>query len=174
MRSPAALRNYKLQDTKPLLARNEPDANCNGGALERAASTRSTRQRYHQPLRDFVSRDEHTAETPLTLFEEAVALALVAPRSKASSRMMTLSDREVIVDKIQVQQVALDLIRNGIEVMASCPRREVAKVETYTVADNGPGSSADIRRPTVPALCYKQTPWHGCEAINLPDDHCVI
>ncbi|MGY3034225.1 signal transduction histidine kinase [Bradyrhizobium sp. USDA 4354] len=48
-----------------------------------------------------------------------------------------------IVDKIQIQKVALDLIRNAIEAMASCPRREVA-VNRFTVADKGPGISADI------------------------------
>ncbi|MFK4718993.1 hypothetical protein [Bradyrhizobium niftali] len=52
---------------------------------------------------------------------------------------MTRSDRDIIVDKIQIQQVALNLIRNEIETMTSCPRREVANVDTYTVADKGPG-----------------------------------
>ncbi|WP_164936922.1 hypothetical protein [Bradyrhizobium vignae] len=46
---------------------------------------------------------------------------------------MTRSDRDIIVD------VALNLTRCGIEVMASCPRREVAKVDTYTLADKSAG-----------------------------------
>ncbi|WP_245453816.1 ATP-binding protein [Bradyrhizobium sp. AC87j1] len=61
---------------------------------------------------------------------------------------MTRSDRDMIVDKIQIQiqiqKVALDLMRNAIEAMASCPRREAANVDRFTVAHKGPGTSADI------------------------------
>lgn len=48
-----------------------------------------------------------------------------------------------VVDKIQMQKVALDLIRNAIEAMASCPRGEVA-VDRFTVAHKDPGISADV------------------------------
>ncbi|MBB4366849.1 signal transduction histidine kinase [Bradyrhizobium sp. CIR18] len=63
---------------------------------------------------------------------------------------MTRSDRDMIVDKIQIQiqiqiqKVALDLMCNAIESMASCRRREAANLERFTVADKGPGISADI------------------------------
>ncbi|WP_245508672.1 ATP-binding protein [Bradyrhizobium zhanjiangense] len=54
----------------------------------------------------------------------------------------------MIVAKIQIQQVALNLIRNAIEAIASCPRREltvqVAKADRFTVAYKGPGISPDI------------------------------
>ncbi|QOG22920.1 hypothetical protein FOM02_42300 [Bradyrhizobium sp. SEMIA] len=48
-----------------------------------------------------------------------------------------------VVNKIQMQKVAVDLIRNAIDAMASCPRAEVA-VERFTVAHKDPGISADI------------------------------
>ncbi|MDA9483464.1 hypothetical protein XI07_15890 [Bradyrhizobium sp. CCBAU 11445] len=42
-----------------------------------------------------------------------------------------------------MQKVAVDLIRNAIEAVASCPRAEVA-VDRFTVANKDPGISADI------------------------------
>ncbi|MBB4396649.1 hypothetical protein [Bradyrhizobium sp. ERR14] len=88
---------------------------------------------------------------------------------------MTRSDRDMIVDKIQIQiqiqKVALDLMRNAIEAMASCPRREAANVDRFTVAHKGPGISADIAdRLFQPFVAIKR---HGMcvgGAINLPDD----
>ncbi|MEK9284546.1 PAS domain S-box protein [Bradyrhizobium sp. ISRA442] len=116
----SAIANY-MRDTKALLAPDKPNANRIGDALEHVAQQAN----------------------PLTLLEEAVALALVGPKEQGV-RVMIRSDRDVIVDKIQIQQVALNLIRNAIEAMASCPRREVANVDKFTVADKGPGISADI------------------------------
>ncbi|WP_430649289.1 hypothetical protein [Bradyrhizobium shewense] len=56
---------------------------------------------------------------------------------------MTRSDRDMIVDKIQIQiqKVALDLIRNAIEAMASCPRREAANVDRFTLLIRAPASA---------------------------------
>ncbi|WP_439360630.1 ATP-binding protein [Bradyrhizobium sp. DASA03007] len=79
----------------------------------------------------------------------------------------------MIVAKIQIQQVALNLIRNAIEAIASCPRREltvqVAKADMFTVADKSLGISPDIADRL--SLCHDQGAWHGRGAINLPDDH---
>ncbi|MFK4718992.1 phosphoglycerate-specific signal transduction histidine kinase [Bradyrhizobium niftali] len=69
-----------MRDTKAPLARTAPDANCNGDALERAAQHALRAKDIIKRPRDFVSRGEHTVEKPLTLLEEAVALALVGPK----------------------------------------------------------------------------------------------
>lgn len=53
----------------------------------------------------------------------------------------------VLVDKIQIQQVLLNLIRNAIEAMQGCERRELVistlpasdDMIAVTVADTGPG-----------------------------------
>jgi two-component system sensor kinase FixL len=59
----------------------------------------------------------------------------------------------VVADKVQIQQVLLNLMRNGIEAMQSSPRRELVVTTTshgdntiaVTVADSGGGIDTEIR-----------------------------
>jgi two-component system, LuxR family, sensor kinase FixL len=58
-----------------------------------------------------------------------------------------------VVDKIQIQQVALNLIRNAIEAMESTSRRELTigvsrdtEFAFFFVADNGAGIAPEIAR----------------------------
>ncbi|MCV4796538.1 ATP-binding protein, partial [Escherichia coli] len=58
----------------------------------------------------------------------------------------------VLVDRIQVQQVFLNLVRNAIEAMEGCPVRKLeirsmreGDCVRVTVADSGPGLDPDIR-----------------------------
>ncbi|WP_235884903.1 MULTISPECIES: hypothetical protein [Bradyrhizobium] len=82
-------------------------------------------------------------EKPLTLLEEAVALALVGPK-ESGVRVMTRSDRDIIVDKIQIQQVALNLIRNEIETMTPASAAKLPTSTRIPLLIRGPASSADI------------------------------
>jgi two-component system sensor kinase FixL len=58
----------------------------------------------------------------------------------------------VLADKIQIQQVLLNLLRNAVEAMDRSPRRELAVVTeaagdgmiAFTVADTGPGIAEDV------------------------------
>jgi two-component system sensor kinase FixL len=58
----------------------------------------------------------------------------------------------VLVDKVQIQQVLLNLIRNAVEAMAESPRRELA-IESrsapggmvqISVVDTGPGLAPEV------------------------------
>ena len=107
-------------------------------------------------LREFVARGEveKTIESLATLVEDASELALIGAREKgveASFRLDPDAD-SVLVDRIQIQQVLINLMRNAIEAMAGWPRR-VLTVSTapdeagfvrVIVADTGPGVSAEI------------------------------
>ena len=58
----------------------------------------------------------------------------------------------VLADKVQIQQVVLNLMRNAIEAMADSPQREVAVIARpaadamveVSVIDTGPGISREV------------------------------
>ena len=107
-------------------------------------------------LREFVSRGEteKRPENLNSLVEEASALALVGAKEEGVKTVFSF-DREiapVLVEKVQIQQVLLNLMRNAIEAMHGCARKELLvststldkdKVEV-SVADTGSGLSGDI------------------------------
>jgi two-component system sensor kinase FixL len=77
-------------------------------------------------LRDFVAKGEaeHRIENLRQVLEEACALAMVAAKDRnVRLRFDFASDAKlVLADKVQVQQVALNLIRNGLEAMEDSTR----------------------------------------------------
>ena len=86
--------------------------------------------------------------------EEAAALALLG--SGRGVRLTTEFARNlpsVFIDKVQIQQVLLNLIRNAVEAMHDSPRRELAikallsedGVVEISVADSGPGLPQRVR-----------------------------
>src|SRR5690606_30201171 len=87
------------------------------------------------------------------LIEEAGALALVGAKEHGVRVEFDFSPRVnlVLADKVQIQQVVLNLIRNAMDAMIESPRREM-KVATaadgefvrVTVSDTGSGVSAEI------------------------------
>ena len=78
-------------------------------------------------LRDFISHGEteRRVESLQRLINEASALALVGSREHGIEVEVTLDPRadQVFVDRIQVQQVLLNLIRNAIDAMVEAPVR---------------------------------------------------
>ncbi len=106
--------------------------------------------------RDFVSRGESVRkfEDLATLVEEASALALVGAKEGGVRVSCKLDPRakRVFGDKIQIQQVLLNLIRNAIEAMQEGVVRELTlstrQVDRTTVevivADTGPGISPQV------------------------------
>jgi len=80
-------------------------------------------------LREFVSKGEaeRSIESLPQLLEEAGALAMVGARER-NVRLRYEIDPGVdlvLADKVQIQQVALNLIRNGIEAMEESPKKEL-------------------------------------------------
>jgi two-component system sensor kinase FixL len=107
-------------------------------------------------LRDFVARGEsdRRVEEVRKLIEEASALALVGVRDKGIRVRFELDPRVefVLADKVQIQQVILNLMRNAIEAMEESERRELVvsaapapdSMIRISVADTGSGISPDI------------------------------
>lgn len=107
-------------------------------------------------LREFVARGEserHVEALP-KLIEEASALALVGAKERGVRITFALDPAAayVLADRIQVQQVLLNLIRNALDAMSHAQRRELAiatkvlssELIEISVADTGPGISPAI------------------------------
>lgn len=107
-------------------------------------------------LREFVTRGgvEKSPHDVNKLIEEAGALALVGSREQGVRTVFDFAPntRRVMVDKVQIQQVLINLIRNAMEAMRNSERRElvvrtISKEEGYVdieVADTGSGVSEEI------------------------------
>jgi two-component system sensor kinase FixL len=124
-------------------------------AIERAADQAMRAGQIIRRLRQFVARgeSERQVESLPKLIEEASALALVGIK-ETGVRVLTCFDPSaafVFVDKIQIQQVILNLMRNAIEAMQETPVREL-RISTQNdgdtveviVADTGPGIASEI------------------------------
>lgn len=150
----AAIVNYLLAARRLLQSVPEAPARI-GEAMEKAAAQADRAGQVIRRLREFVARGEtdRRQENVNALIEEAEALALVGAKSAGVTTRLMLQPNLplVMVDKVQIQQVLLNLIRNAIEAMDASQERvltvEAAAADgmvTVTVADTGPGLSAEV------------------------------
>jgi two-component system, LuxR family, sensor kinase FixL len=130
-------------------------------ALDEASAQALRAGQIVRRLREFISRGntEKRVEKLRRLVSEAAALALTGTGQIGIDFDIRLDPAVdlVICDRIQVQQVLLNLIRNAVEAMARSPRQQleirsrpaargqasVGLVEVV-VSDSGPGLSPDI------------------------------
>jgi two-component system sensor kinase FixL len=107
-------------------------------------------------LREFVKNvaPERQAEDILTVIAEASALALIGAKDRGIVMRFRPAPSlpRVFVDKTQIQQVLVNLVRNAVEAMETSARREIT-IETVRsenhfvrvhVADRGPGIAAEV------------------------------
>jgi two-component system sensor kinase FixL len=151
----SAIGNY-LMGSKMLLERDPVPHDRVADAVERAAGEALRAGEIIRRLRDFVSRGETELriESLPKLIEEAGALALVGAKEHGIRVRFDLHPDVdlVLADKVQVQQVALNLIRNAIDAMQGCARRALVlsvvphedEMALVTVADTGPGISPEV------------------------------
>ena len=102
-------------------------------------------------LRDYISRGEidRKPESLNQLVSEANVLAMIGAGTRGIEIEVQLdpTSDKVLVDRIQIQQVILNLVRNALEAMDDSPvrrvqissRREKGGSIRVTIADSGPG-----------------------------------
>ncbi|WP_374569803.1 PAS domain S-box protein [Phenylobacterium sp.] len=152
----SAIANY-MKGSVRLLDQPSPDLEKVKSALANSGEQALRAGQIIRRLRDFVAKgeSERRIESMPQLIEEAAALAMVGAKEHGVRLRMSIDPRvdRVLADKVQIQQVLLNLMRNGVDAMEESPRRDLLvtarpvgedMVET-AVADTGPGVSEKIR-----------------------------
>ena len=146
----SAIANY-LSGARRLLERADVDEPRATDALEKAADQALRAGEIIRRLRDFLARGEgeRRVENLPKLVQEACALALVGAKEHSIrvNYALALDTEAVLVDRVQIQQVILNLVRNAIDAMAEHPRRELTiatgaandGMAMISVSDTGPG-----------------------------------
>jgi two-component system sensor kinase FixL len=145
-----AVANY-LETTRDLLVDPDPETVAMvREALEDAARESLRAGHIVRRLRDFVAR----GEVEKRMIEEASALALIGARERGVRAFFHLDPAAtpVLVDRVQIQQVLVNLIRNAVEAMGDAAVRDLTVATAaqanglvrVSVADTGPGISEQV------------------------------
>jgi two-component system, LuxR family, sensor kinase FixL len=135
----SAIANYMKGSRRLLESSSDDRSNMLREAMDRTADQALRAGQIIRRLREFVARGEgeRRVESIKKLVEEASALALVGAKDH-DIRVRFQFDRNVelvLADKVQIQQVLLNLIRNAIEAMEKSDRRELV-ISTSPAADD--------------------------------------
>jgi two-component system sensor kinase FixL len=151
----AAVANY-MKGSVRLLDQEPLDREKVKGALASAGEQALRAGQIIRRLRDFVGKGEaeRRIESLPQLLEEAGALAMVGAKERGVRLRFAIDGGVdlVLADKVQVQQVVLNLMRNAIDAMEDTPRRDLLvaarlvedEMVEVSVSDTGPGISPDI------------------------------
>lgn len=145
-----------LQATRRMLEAGDPAAIARAReAVEKAAQQLLRAGEIIRRLREFAARgDTEKVEVPVdTMINEAIALARISNKFGNTQVVAELADTPpVLADKVQVQQVILNLLRNGLEAMEGTAKpvlavstRRVNDMVEVSVTDTGPGISPEVK-----------------------------
>jgi two-component system, LuxR family, sensor kinase FixL len=152
----AAISNYLKGSQRLLAGRDDQCVVTVRDVLDRAAGQALRAGDIIRRLRDFVGRgeSERHVESMTKLIQEASALALVGAKEKGLRVSFDLDPQAdlVVADKVQVQQVLVNLIRNAIEAMEESTRRDLSistrpagdGIVVVQVDDTGSGISEEM------------------------------
>ena len=145
----SAIANY-LNGARRLLDK-APERNARvDEAMEKAADQALRAGDIIRRLRNFLSRGEgeRTNESLAKIVHEACHLALLGSREADVEVHYSVDPHRdrVVVDRVQIQQVIVNLVRNALDAMHDQPRRMLSvstsisdEMATVTIADSGPG-----------------------------------
>lgn len=152
----AAIMNYLSAAGRTLSKLDAPEAARARELMQKASDQSARAGQIIRHLRDFVEKRDHSRreENINALVEEAVEFALLGSDDLDVKVDIELEDGlpPVFADRIQIQQVILNLARNAVEALQTCSVREL-KVTTSrhdddfirtSVADTGPGLVPEV------------------------------
>jgi two-component system sensor kinase FixL len=152
----AAIANYMKGTRRVLETSTDERSAMLRDAMDKAAEQALRAGQIIRRLRDFVARgeSERRVESVKKLIEEASALALVGVKDQGV-RVRFVYDPAidlVLADKVQIQQVLINLLRNAVEAMQESEKRELVistanggdGTVAISVADTGSGIAPDI------------------------------
>ena len=152
----SAIANYLKGSRRLLEGASDEKSAAMRDALDKAADQAMRAGHIIRRLRDFVARgeSERRVESITKLVEEASALALVGVKDLGIRVQFQFNPEIdlVIADRVQVQQVVLNLIRNAMDAMETSQTRDlvvaIAPAESghvrISVTDSGSGISPEI------------------------------
>jgi len=151
-----AIGNYIRASLLMLSAPEPPSAAKVRSVLEKAALQTTRASEIVRNLREFARKGEvvRRPENLTVVVQEAMALARLGIKDRSLRVRLRLAGdaRWAVINRVQIQQVLVNLIRNAIEAMENEPRRELivatasggADLIEISVADTGPGLSHDV------------------------------
>ena len=152
----SAIANYMKGSRRLLENSTDEQSGLLRGALDKAADQALRAGQIIRRLRDFVARGEgeRRVESVRRVVEEASALALVGAKDQGI-RVRYQFDPAidlVLADKVQIQQVLINLLRNAVDAMETSQRRELVisseavneGMISISVADTGSGISPEM------------------------------
>ena len=152
-----AINNY-VQAARRVLEHDEMDATLRASAMIDKASTQVLRAgAIIRNMRDFIEKRESTRiSADLNgVVRQAIDLGLAGLAHHDVLLRLDLDEclLPVLIDKVQIQQVLVNLIRNGMEAMEAVDRRELLIATALdggfaevTVRDTGPGLREDVQK----------------------------
>ena len=152
----SAINNYLKGSQRLLEGADDERAALMRDAIDKAGDQAMRAGQIIRRLRDFVSRgeSERRVESITKLVEEASALALVGVKDRGIRVTFQFdpSVELVLADRVQIQQVLLNLIRNAMDAMEDTKRRELIvsvmpageNLVRVSVADTGLGIAPEV------------------------------
>ncbi|WP_225421127.1 PAS domain-containing sensor histidine kinase [Sphingomonas parva] len=125
-----------------------------GSALDQARASIARAGEIIRRIRTMLWRGNNNREVHdiRALIDESLRLALIGATASGIACRVVAHSIDIFVDRVQIEQVLLNLVRNAIEAMASQSRRELlitarpnGEFAEVTVADTGPGLDEELQ-----------------------------